>query len=188
MFGLKRITRWFAGIVLGLAAATPASAQCRLCENPTTSNAAEGPTGTDVELRVETSLNFDRLILTGAGNGAVLVRPNGSTGAEGSVAAVGPRTMVGTLQVHGDAGRAVRIDLPRRIDLFSIGGGRVTVDDITTDAPSFPRLDAAGNLTIRFGGRLMLSGDADGQYRGDLPITVVYDGEDAAPGRSLTAR
>jgi hypothetical protein len=96
--------------------------------------------------------------------------------------------MVGTVQVHGDRGRSVRIDLPRRIELFSISGGRVIVDDIATDASPLPRLDAAGNLTFRFGGRLMLSGDADGQYRGDLPITVVYSDEDGAPARSLTAR
>ena len=33
---------------------------------------------------------------------------------------------------------------------------------------------SAGNLTFRFGGRVQISGDADGDYRGDLPITVEY--------------
>ena len=65
--------------------------------------------------------------------------------------------MVGSAVVHGQPGRTVRIELPHRIDLYSI-----------------PRLDAAGTLTFRFGGRLTVSSDADGDYRGDLPITVEY--------------
>jgi len=77
--------------------------------------------------------------------------------------------------VHGDAGRAVRVEIPRRIELYSIGGGRMTLDDVTSDLPATPHLDAAGNLSFRFGGRLIVSGDADGQYRGDLPITVEYN-------------
>jgi len=35
-------------------------------------------------------------------------------------------------------------------------------------------LDGAGNLSFRFGGRLRINGDADGGYRGDVPITVDY--------------
>jgi hypothetical protein len=83
--------------------------------------------------------------------------------------------MVGTVLVHGEAGRSIRVDLPHRIQLYSIGGGRIILDDIASDLPSLPRLDSAGNLTFRFGGRLMVSGDSDGQYRGDLPITVEYN-------------
>jgi hypothetical protein len=64
--------------------------------------------------------------------------------------------------------------MPRRIDLFSVGGGRITLDDIRSDLPGVPRLDAAGNLSFRFGGRLIVTGDSDGPYRGDLPITVEY--------------
>ena len=45
---------------------------------------------------------------------------------------------------------------------------------MVSDLPSLPRLDSAGNLSFRFGGRLRITGDADGQYRGDLPITVEY--------------
>jgi hypothetical protein len=36
------------------------------------------------------------------------------------------------------------------------------------------RLDSAGSLSFRFGGRLTISGDAEGDYRGDVPITVEY--------------
>ena len=151
----------------------PAAAQCRLCTQPSTSTAS-GAENDDIQLQVETNLSFDRLVLSGAGTGAATIRPNGSSGAEGSVMNVGARAMVATVLVHGDAGRAIRVELPRRIELFSLGGGRITLDDVASDLPAMPRLDAAGNLSFRIGGRLLLSGSADGQFRGDLPVTVEY--------------
>lgn len=164
-----------------------AVAQCRLCEQPKTARSDDVTTG-DVQIQVETNLSFDRLILTSAGTGAATIRPDGSSGAEGSVSGVGPRAMVGTVFVHGDPGRAVRVELPRRIELYSLGGGRLTLEDVNTDAAPVPRLDSAGNFTFRFGGRLILSGDTDGQYRGDLPITVEYADDLTASAASLTAR
>jgi hypothetical protein len=170
---LKQLVLAFAGVVAAVSVSSPAGAQCRLCDQPSTDRPQDAPGG-DVQLQIETSLNFDRLILVGAGAGAATIRPDGSTGAEGSIGEIGPRAMVGTVLVHGDPGRAVRVELPRRIELYSIGGGRMTLEDVETDLTGAPRLDAAGNLSFRFGGRLIVSGDADGQYRGDLPITVEY--------------
>jgi hypothetical protein len=159
--------------LLAIAGAAPADAQCRLCDKPTT--AREDPAGTDdVRLEIETSINFDRLILYGAGTGSASIRPDGSTSAQGAVAEVGPRAMVGSATVRGQPGRAVRVELPRRILLHSIRGGELSFDDVVSDLPSIPRLDAAGTLNFKFGGRLTVSGDADGDYRGDLPITVEY--------------
>lgn len=156
-----------------IAAPSAVGAQCRLCSAPTTARPDEVPGG-DVELRIESSLNFDRLILGGAGAGAVTLRPDGSAGTEGSVMQLGPRATVGTVEVHGEANRPVRVEIPHRIDLYSVGGGRMTLEDVSTDLPASPHLDAAGNLSFRFGGRLVVSGDTDGPYRGDLPITVEY--------------
>lgn len=173
MGGLKHLALVIAGLAAAASARSPAGAQCRLCEQPTTA-LPEDSAGGDVDLQVETNLNFDRLILTGAGVGAATIRPDGSNGAEGSVMDVGPRAMVGTILVHGDPNRAVHVELPRRIELYSIGGGRLTLDDVASDLPRSPHLDAAGNLSFRFGGKLIVSGDADGPYRGDLPITVEY--------------
>lgn len=153
---------------------TASDAQCRLCEQPSTAQAEAAGGDDDLQLQIETNLNFDRLILLGSGMGALTLRPDGSSGAEGVVAAMGPRAMVGTVSVHGDPNRAVRIEFPRRIELRSLGGGRMTLDDVASDAPAAPRLDAAGNLSFRFGGRLLVFSDIDGQYRGDLPITVEY--------------
>jgi hypothetical protein len=152
---------------------SPAGAQCRLCDTPSTQLPADSADG-DVQLSVETGLDFDRLIFSGSGMGAATVRPDGANSAEGVVTAVGPRATVGTVLVHGQPGRPLRVQLPHRIELYSLSGGRVTLDQVVTDLPPMPRLDSAGNLRFRFGGRLVVSGDTDGQFRGDLPITVEY--------------
>ena len=166
------------GLVLAVAAGVvatprPATAQCRLCDTPTVTR-EDSVDGGDVKLEIETSLNFDRLILYGPGEGQAVIRPDGSTSATGALTDVSPRAMVGTVSVHGEPGRAVRVEIPRRIELYSLGGGRMTFDEVQSDLPSVPRLDSSGNLTIRFGGRVRVSGDSEGDYRGDLPITVEY--------------
>lgn len=174
MRGSKHFAFLFAVIAAAAAAWSPAASQCRLCDQPTTQLPTNSPDG-DVQLQIETKLDFDRLILSGSGAGAATIRPDGSQSAEGGVIDLGPRAMVGTVLVHGEPGRSVRVDLPHRIELYSLGGGRITLDEISSDLPSLPRLDPAGNLSFRFGGRLVVSGDSDGQYRGDLPITVEYN-------------
>src|SRR5438309_3531361 len=159
------------GIALALPA--PAHAQCRLCGQPSTQMPVDSVDG-DVQLSVETALDFDRLIFSGSGVGAATFRPDGSSAAEGIVTAVGPRATVGTVLVHGEPGRALRVEVPHRIELYSVSGGRVTLEQVTTDLPPMPRLDSAGNLSFRFGGPLLVTGDTDGQFRGELPITVEY--------------
>jgi hypothetical protein len=157
----------------GFTAPLPAGAQCRLCDTPTTSRDEPTVAG-EVKLEVETSLNFDRLILAGDGEGTAMLRPDGSKTISGSVADMSARAVVGTVTVRGEPGRAVRIEIPHRIELYSLSGGRISFDDVTSDLPSLPRLDPAGRLTFRFGGRLRIRGDAEGDYRGDLPITAEY--------------
>ena len=156
-----------------LASASPGIGQCRLCTKPTT--ALEDPVERGrVSVDIETNLSFDRLVLFGTGEGSATIRPDGSRSAEGSIANIGPRAMIGTAVLHGEPGRAVRVDLPRRVQLYSLSGGEIAFDEVTSDLPALPRLDSNGSLTFRFGGRIHLSGDADGDYRGDLPISAEY--------------
>lgn len=170
---------WYlrAPLIGALAAAAvtawPASAQCRLCDTPTTARQEPGPDN-QIRLDIEASINFDRLILLGAGDGTAVIRPDGSRAAQGTVADIGPRAMVGSATIHGEPGRVVRVELPHQIELFSVGGGRIQFDQVVSDLPAMPRLDSAGNLRFQFGGRVRITGDSDGAYRGDLPITVEY--------------
>ena len=161
-------------LAAGMSAVPPgAAAQCRLCDTPMTvrvGGSAEGP----VSLEIETSLDFDRLILLGAGDGTATLRPDGTRSVSGTIGDISGRAMVGSATVHGEAGRAVRVELPGRIELYSLSGGRIAIEDIVSDLPAGARLDATGKLGFRFGGRLRISGDADGEYRGDVPITVEY--------------
>ena len=166
-------------LALGLAAAAllvaapSARAQCRLCETPTTAPVQEEADG-KIELQIEAGLDFDRLIVSGSGEGSATLLPDGSRQVSGSVEAIGLRAMVGEASVRGEPGRLVRIDLPARIELYSISGGRITIDELVTDLPGVPRLDSAGYLKFRFGGRIRLTGTDDGDFRGDLPLTVEY--------------
>ena len=155
------------------AAPAPSRAQCRLCSSATTAAPSAGKDSA-IRLEVEASLDFDRLVLLAAGEGTATLLPDGSRGVTGVVGAIGGRAMVGQVQVRGEPGRAIRIDLPGRIELHSLSGGRIAIDGVTSDLPALPRLDASGGLSFRFGGRLRISGDAEGDYRGDVPITVEY--------------
>ncbi|MEO6582214.1 MAG: DUF4402 domain-containing protein [Sphingomicrobium sp.] len=164
--------------VLALAAglsgvAGPVVAQCRLCTSSTT--VRDDPAGNGaIRLEIETSLDFDRLVMLGSGEGTATLLPNGQRTVSGMVADLSGRAMVGSALVHGEAGRAVRIGLPARIELYSLGGARITIEDIVSNISAGAKLDSSGALAFRFGGRLHVSGDAEGEYRGDVPITVEY--------------
>jgi hypothetical protein len=150
-----------------------APAQCRLCSTPSTER-PESEDDSAIRLEVEATLDFDRLVLLGGGNGAATLLPTGERSAMGSIATVSARAMVGAVTVRGEPGRAVRVDMPTRVLLHSMGGAQIAIGQIETDLPSLPRLDSSGALSFRFGGRLTISGDAEGEYRGDVPITVEY--------------
>ena len=155
-----------------LATTDDARAQCRLCETPTTApdQTAESP----IALQIEAALDFDRIVVMGSGEGSATLFPDGTRQVSGSVEAISGRAMVGEASVAGEPGRQVRIDLPGRIDLYSVSGGKISIDKIVTDLPDVPRLDSAGKLRFRFGGRIRVSGTSDGDFRGDLPLTVEY--------------
>jgi hypothetical protein len=165
------------GIALAAMLATPgwpqqSAAPCRLCAEPA---AGEKPEKEQpVSLDVETSLDFDRLILAGTGTGSAELGPDGSRNVSGSIATIGARAMVGEAVIRGEPGRSVRVELPDRIELTNFSGGSISLESIRSDLPPAPRLDANGRLSFRFGGILRISGDIDGEFRGDVPIDVEY--------------
>lgn len=150
-----------------------AAAQCRLCNTPAATAESEKKE-TPLELRVEAKLDFASLIVLGSGSGSATLRPDGGRTTTGILGDISGRAMVGSVSVRGEPGRAVRVELPRTLTLHSLSGGQVMMDELKSDLGDLPRLDSAGNLKFRFGGRLRVTGDADGDYRGELPITVEY--------------
>ena len=156
-----------------LLAVPAARAECRLCETPPEATPSDAPSS-PVRLEVEAGIDFDRLVLLGRGDGSATLSPDGTAHVSGTDEAISGRAMVGKARVRGEPGRTVRIDLPGQIELHSANGARISLDELKTDLPPVARLDSAGTLSFRFGGRIRVSGDADGDFRGDLPITVEY--------------
>ena len=127
-----------------------------------------------MQLAVEARLNFDQLILAGSGAGSAELRPDGSRVATGSVTAITARAMAGEVSIRGEPGRQVRIELPGNIELIGFNGGSIRLESIRSDLPPDPRLDSNGRLSFRFGGIVRVSGDSDGEFRGDVRVNVEY--------------
>ena len=149
------------------------SAQCRLCDTPQTQREAEDTAA--VRLEVQAALDFDQLILLQSGGaGSARINPDGSYSTSGALGMVGARAMVGSVVIRGEPGKAVQVLLPGSILLHGLRGGTIRLDSIVSDLSRDPRLDSNGELRIRFGGELKISGDVEGDYRGDIPLTVDY--------------
>jgi hypothetical protein len=148
------------------------TAPCSLCA-PAPTATGETPAAA-VKLDVEVNLDFDRLVLTGSGDGSAELRPDGARNVSGSIASISARAMVGEVVIRGEPNRYVRIDLPRRIELQGYSGGVIRLESLRSDLPQMPRLDANGRLKFRLGGVLHLTGDVSGEFRGDVTIDVDY--------------
>ena len=156
-----------------LAVPGAAPAQCRLCDTPVTS-----PNRVDeaspIRLEVQARLDFDQVLLLDSTSGTARIAPDGSSSTSGSISVLTGRAMVGSVIIRGEPGRLVRIAFPNDIQLFGLSGRSIRVRALTSDLPSGARLDSQGQLRFRFGGEIEVTGDAEGDYRGDIPITVDY--------------
>ena len=151
-----------------------AAAQCRLCDEVETHVDPADKAQRSVGLSIETSLDFDRIVLIGEGDGSATLGPDGERFTDGVVAALSGRAMVGSVIIRGEAGRYVSIRIPEEIELYTTDGARLRLKAITSDLDDSPRLDDAGELRFRFGGQLLIEGDAEGDYRGEIPIIADY--------------
>lgn len=155
----------------------PAAAQCRLCSDAEKAdNAKDEKTKKELEIVISTGLDFDTLTLTDASGGEATLDPrSGSRRVQGSMEGLGGMWLSGKAELTGEPGSAVRITLPGSVTLSSPSGGTATLDTLETDLPVTPRLDENGNLSFSFGGKLRVSGNATGQFRGRIYITADYD-------------
>lgn len=146
---------------------------CRASEKPEmVTEAAEIP----ISIDITTKLDFSSVGLTGSGNGAVQVDPQGGARRiDGELVDLGGFPLAGQAIVRGQPGRAVRIDMPSNAQMTSSTGGDVEIVGLKTDLPPVPRLDSNGRLEFSFGGRLLVRGNASGTFRGRIPITAVYE-------------
>lgn len=154
-------------------ASAPVAAQCRLCDTKVTERSEDESQG--IKLEVQARLDFDQIILIDtAGRGTARINPDGSGATSGSVGSLSPRAMVGSVSVRGEPGRTVQLGLPAEIMLYGLKGGRIRLTRITSDVGTTGRLDSQGQLDFRFGGELQIEGEVEGDFRGDVPLTVDY--------------
>lgn len=164
-------------MIIVMIAPMPASAQCLLCSAET--SALVQPITDDrraLPLRIEViaDLDFSRLV-AGRGGGSVRIDPDGGGSAVGRVAPIGGYGFSGRVMVSGTPGRTVRIGLPAEVMLTASSGHIVRVTDISANLPPLARLGPDGRLEFAFGGRLDLDGEAYGDYRGRIDVTVSYE-------------
>src|SRR3546814_301246 len=86
----------------------------------------------------------------------------------------GVQTCALPISVRGEPDAAVRVILPASVDLEGGDGRTARVTGLVTDLSAAPRLGPDGRLQFRFGGRLLIAGLDDGDYRGRIPVTVEY--------------
>ena len=164
---------FLAAALLALPAPAFASDTCRLCSAEGTSLYKEPETPLTVE--IESTLDFDRVALSGPGGGMVTIDPvNGRRTVSGELVELGGMAIQGTATVRGEPGRAVRVQLPRSVTLHSSEGGSAELTDIEADVSGGARLGRDGSLRFSFGGRLAVKGDAGGDYRGRILLVVDY--------------
>ena len=159
---------------------TSLSAQCRLCAAPSegqsNSSAANNRREQPLDVQITADLNFSRLALLGASGGEVDIDPaSGQRRIAGQLTDLGGMSLQGEARVTGEPGRLVRINIPERISLSAPNGSTAEVTRIDTDLPAQARLDRDGKLVFAFGGKLTVSGSANGQFRGRIAITAEYE-------------
>ncbi|MDL2339763.1 MAG: DUF4402 domain-containing protein [Pseudomonadota bacterium] len=171
--------RWsfaIAGLVLLLVpfGVSPAAADnCVLC-GITPGEPGRTDESAPLEIELETTLDFDRVIVGGNGAGSVRLMPDGSSAASGAAELPSGRARIGRIIIHGEPNRAIYVDFPKSIELIGMKGTIVSVSALVTDLPDNPKLDSRGELAIDFGGELTVSGEADGDFRGNLLVRADY--------------
>lgn len=161
-----------AAILAGIEPA-PALAQCGFC-GITPGDSLATTQSKPLEIQLETTLDFDRIIVDGNDGGTVRLLPDGSSDVSGSVESIGGRARIGRVVLHGEPNRPVHVSFPKSVELTGMRGTVISIRSLVTDLPVSPTLDSSGQLTVEFGGELDVHGDADGDFRGNLVVSADY--------------
>jgi hypothetical protein len=156
-----------------------AAAQCRLCAAPpdsAPSARSSDKTETPLNIEITANLDFSRLALLNRAGGEVEIDPqSGQRRISGGLTDLGGLSLNGEGRLTGEPGRVVRVHLPERITLSAPNGSTADLVKLDTDLPAQARLDRDGRLNFSFGGRLRVTGNASGQFRGRIAITADYE-------------
>jgi hypothetical protein len=153
-------------------AAAPLAAQCRLCApgNESVPSRQQRPLNIDVTA----SLDLGRAAAGGTGGSIALDERTGTRRVDG-LADLGGFAIKGQVRLTGEPSARVRVTLPSSVRLRAPDGAMAEAVDLRTDLSPMPVLDPSGQLTFSFGGRLVVSGGASGDFRGRIPISADYE-------------
>lgn len=152
----------------------PAQAQCRLCA-PESSKLPVVP-ASPLRIEVEAALDLGRAAhVRAGGGGAIVLDPTtGERRVTGGLADLGGFSLKGTVRLQGAPFAAVSVSMPNRIALTATDGSTADVIDIRTNLAPSARLDAQGQLSFAFGGRLVVTAGQAGDFRGRIPVVADY--------------
>jgi hypothetical protein len=184
--GMLRAGTLVAAIASLVAApAPPVSAQgrCERCDLPPGCRGNGKPHGkkpdcTQIELTIESDIDFGRLVMVGDGVGRVMLDlQTGQKIAVGGLEDLGGFPIRGHATVRGAPLTAVRVVMPGAITMNDPAGGIAELRDFETDLPPLPILDANGEMDFSFAGTLYTDSRIaiGGTLRGRVPISVSYD-------------
>jgi Domain of unknown function (DUF4402) len=161
-----------AGATLAALVASPAMAQCRLCAPA--SDAGPGAPTRPLTIDVDAGLDFSRAAQTTRGGGSIRIDARTGSRMVTGLDDLGGMGLKGAARLTGEPLARVGISLPASILLTAPDGSVAEVTDLRTDLPPDSQLDATGQLSFSFGGRLVVSGGQAGSFRGRIPVTVEY--------------
>ena len=147
------------------------AAQCRLCA-PDTSPSTREP-ARPLNIEVETALDFSRAAGSRSGGSIAIDERTGQRRVNG-LADLGGFAIKGSVRLTGEPYRHVRISLPSSARLLAPDGNSAEAVDLRTDLPADPMLDGSGTLSFSFGGRLIVTGNVAGDFRGRIAIVADY--------------
>jgi hypothetical protein len=149
---------------------------CLLCAGGGAPTAlTESDHSVPLSIEITTKLDFSRAALPASGGGQIELDPqSGNKRVGGGMVDLCGAALAGTAIVTGEAGRAVRIDMPTSARMTSAAGGVVEIIGLRTSLMGASRLDSTGRLEFSFGGTVVVRGNVSGTFRARIPITAQY--------------
>lgn len=141
-------------------------------------NGSTGNGQGQLDLTIESSINFGRLVMVGTGVGSVLIDlQTGQKFTRGQLNDLGGIAVRGQALVTGKPSKAISVSLPLTITMSDPAGGQAELRDFKTDLSALPTLDANGRLVFHFTGTLYTGANIGigGTLRGRIPIRVQYN-------------
>lgn len=182
---VRTIALMLATISVFFPAEAPLRAQgvCSRCELPPgcrgqgDARPRNGRNCQQLEIVVESNLDFGRVVLFGQNGVQVLLDlETGERHVIGQVDSLGGLPITARATIFGAPLESIRVDLPFEVAMRDPTGGEARIRDFVTDLPPAPLLGADGRLSFRFSGTLVIDAEAgaSGNLRGRVPISVEY--------------